>query len=97
MKLWKPLKVEDISNEHSTTTRQRHHLYGADDKHFGFDKAKFETNLQLSEHYNRGSDTNRTKEVVNLKDIADNIKAKLTKKEIFLLNHFAERKKSSSR
>jgi hypothetical protein len=72
-------------------------LYGADDKHFGFDKAKFETNLQLSEHYNRGSDTNRTKEVVNLKDIADNIKAKLTKKEIFLLNHFAERKKSSSR
>ena len=72
-------------------------LYGANDKIFGIDKEKFEQNLQLSEHYNRGSDKNRTKEVVNLKDIADNIKAKLTKRELFLLNFFAESKKATTR
>lgn len=67
-------------------------LYGANDKIFGIDKEKFEQNLQLSEHYNRGADKNRTKEVVNLKDIADNIKAKLTKKELFFLNYFVDSK-----
>ena len=67
-------------------------LYGADDKHFGTDREIFFKNLELSEHYNRGSDKNRTKEVVNLKDMADTIKAKLTKKELFLLNYFVEAK-----
>jgi hypothetical protein len=67
-------------------------LYGANDKLFGIDKAKFDQDLQMSEHYNRGSDKNRTKEVVNLKEMADTIKAKLSKKELFFLNYFMESK-----
>ena len=67
-------------------------LYGADDKHFGIDKAKFDQHLQMSEHYNRGTDKNRSKEVVNLKEMADTIKAKLSKKELFFLDYFVDSK-----
>jgi hypothetical protein len=72
-------------------------LYGADDKHFGTDREKFLKNLELSEHYNRGTDKNRTKEVINLKDMADQITAKLSPKEIFFLNFFTQSKQSSIR
>ena len=54
-------------------------------------------NLELSEHYNRGTDKNRTKEVVNLKEMAEQIKEKLTAKEIFFLNYFADKQKPTLR
>jgi hypothetical protein len=72
-------------------------LYSADDKHFNLDKDKFLNNLSQSEHYNRGSDKNRAKEVINLKEMGEQITSKLTTKEIFFLNMFAERSKPTSR
>ena len=72
-------------------------LYNADDKQFGTDKEAFTKGLEMSQHYQGGKFPSVSKEVVNLKEMAKEIESKLTKKEIFFLNYFAQSKQTSIR